>query len=74
MAEIIGVTAGRVRELCRKGRIVGAEPIGAGWVIPLPVSIIPAKASFRRPGAIDAAMGMPDFLEKRLPAHKKTAV
>ena len=72
VAEMIGVTPGRVRELCRKGRVVGAEHTSSGWVIPLPVHVLPANAKYRRPGAIDAAMGLPGFLERRLP--KKTAV
>ena len=70
VAELLGVTAGRVRTLCQQGRVVGAEQIGAGWVIPLPVSILPAPAKHRRPGAIDAATALPGFLAKRLPRAK----
>ena len=65
VAELLGVTAGRVRKLCQEGRIVGAEQIGAGWVIPLPPVIKPPKSSHRKQGRISDTL--PDFLGKRLP-------
>jgi len=67
VAELLGVTPGRVRKLCREGRVVGARQLAQGWVIPCPPHILPAKASRRRPGAIDKAFDLPEFLNKRTP-------
>lgn len=70
VAELLGVTPGRVRQLCQQGRMVGAEHIGAGWVIPLPPQVIPPKPSRRRPGVIEQEKALPEFLAKRLPKAK----
>ena len=71
VAELLGVTPGRVRKLCQEGRIVGAEQIAAGWVIPLPPRVLPAAARYRREGVIQMADDLPDFLAKRLPKPRQ---
>ena len=39
-AEELGLTPGRVRQLCQAGRIKGAQKFGNGWAIPSPVKVI----------------------------------
>ncbi len=70
VAQLLGVTPGRVRTLCQQGRIVGAEQLAQGWIIPLPVHILPPRASRRRAGAIEQAFDLPEFLAKRTPKAK----
>jgi hypothetical protein len=40
-AEELGVTRGRVIQLCNQGRVEGAERIGRDWIIPTPVKVSP---------------------------------
>ena len=71
VAELLGVTPGRIRKLCQQGRIVGAEQLAQGWIIPLPPRVIPPAPSKRRAGIIEQSDKLPDFLERRLPRQGK---
>ncbi len=39
----LGVSQVRVQQIARQGRIQGAFRVGAVWVIPSPVKIVPGK-------------------------------
>ena len=39
----LGVSERRVRKLARAGRVRGATKVGAEWLIPTPVEVIPGK-------------------------------
>ena len=39
----LGVSERRVRQLAREGRVSGATKIGAEWLIPTPVEVIPGR-------------------------------
>jgi hypothetical protein len=41
-ARLLGVTPGRVRTLCRQGRIRGAKRIGYTWIMPNRVMVYQA--------------------------------
>ena len=42
-ARRLGVSERRVRQLARQGRVCGATKLGAEWLIPTPVEVIPGK-------------------------------
>ena len=66
-AKEIGVTPCRVRQLCGQGRVLGAELIAGRWIVPMPIEILPAKPSRRRPGKVSEHTPLSDFLSRRLP-------
>ena len=46
-AEELGLTLGRVLQLCEAGSIVGAEKVGHRWRIPYPIKRIPRRSGRR---------------------------
>ena len=46
-AEELGLTLGRVLQLCEAGTIVGAEKVGHRWRIPYPIKRIPRRSGRR---------------------------
>lgn len=67
VADHLGVSAERVRQLCKAGRVMGAERVGRDWVIPWPPVVLDVSPSNRRPGKFERDR-LPPFLKKRLPA------
>ena len=45
----LGVTRGRVHQLCQGGRIEGAKMVGGRWVMPSPVKRLPPDRTSGRP-------------------------
>lgn len=45
----LGVTRGRIIQLCEANRIAGAYKVGDVWVIPSPVRTLPAARGRGRP-------------------------
>ena len=52
-AEELGLTPGRVLQLCEAGSIVGAEKVGHRWRIPYPIKRIPRRSG-RRENYVEA--------------------
>ena len=42
-ARRLGISERRVRQLARQGRVRGATKVGAEWLIPTPVEVIPGR-------------------------------
>ena len=42
-ARRLGVSERRVRQLARQGRVRGAAKVGAEWLIPTPVDVVPGR-------------------------------
>ncbi|CAK0767234.1 hypothetical protein CCP4SC76_4720005 [Gammaproteobacteria bacterium] len=70
-AQALGVTVGRIHQLCQTGRVRGATQISGVWLIPMPPVVKPPKAARQRPGKIVQGEKLPAFLKDRLP--KRTA-
>jgi len=53
--EELGVSAQRVRELCRAGRIAGAVLIGATWILPDMIAVSPSEDGrpFKKIGVVE---------------------
>jgi len=70
-ADMLGVTVGRVRQLCQAGRVRDAKRIGDTWIIPMPPEVAPPRTSRRRPGKFAQGEQLPAFLHKRLPKARE---
>jgi len=50
-AVMLGITPGRVRKLCRDGRVVGAKLFGRSWYVPQHIVVRPGRKRGPKPRA-----------------------